>query len=125
MATMAFGVFLFLHGLIHVGWVAPKPADPSYPFVTSSSQLMPLIPEKVLGPLAVVLVTLIVVSFTLSALGMFGVPVLSQIWRLPATIGAVLSLVMCLVFWHPWLAVGPVLDAAILAAVVTGWPKIG
>lgn len=123
MAAIAFGVFLLLHGVIHLGWVTPKPADPNYPFVTSSSRLLPFIPEKVLGPLAAVLVTLIVVSFTLAALGMFGVPVLSQIWRLPATIGAVLSIVMCVVFWHPWFIMGPVLDVAILVAVVMGWPR--
>ncbi|TDB37912.1 MAG: hypothetical protein D9V44_07640 [Actinobacteria bacterium] len=123
MATIAFGVFLLMHGVIHLGWITPKPADLNYPFVTSGSKLLPFIPEKVLGPLAAVLVVLIVVSFTLAALGMFGVPVLAQIWRLPATVGAVLSLIMCVVFWHPWFIMGPLLDVAILAAVVMGWPS--
>ena len=125
MAATAFGIFLLLHGIIHLGWVTPKPADPNYPFVTTSSRLLPFMSERVLGPFAVVMVTLIVLSFTLAALGILGVPGLSQLWRLPATVGAVLSLIMCAVFWHPWFIAGPILDVAILAAVVMGWPKVG
>lgn len=125
MGAIVFGIVLLLHGLVHLAWVLPAPADPAYPFVTSSSRLLPMLPENVLGVFAVVLVTLTVLGFTLAAMGLLGVPGLASAWRLPATIGAAASLMACALFWHPWFVVGPLIDAVVIAAVVTGWPKAG
>ena len=39
-----------------------------------------------------------------------------------AACAAVLGLVLKLLFFHPWLTIGVLLDLAVLAAAVSGWP---
>ncbi len=56
MTSALFGIFLLLHGLIHLLWLVPAPDDPKWPFVTSRSRLLPSLPGRVLSPLAVALV---------------------------------------------------------------------
>jgi len=119
------GIFLFVHGLIHLGWATPRPADPAYPFVTTSSRLLPFLPAPMLSPLGRALAVLTALAFTVAALGVIGVPGLSGIWGVAAIVGSVLSLVACAVFWHPWLVAGPLLDIAIIVAVTQGWPRLG
>lgn len=122
MTRVLFGVFLLLHAMIHLGWTSPKPDDPKYPFITTQSRLLPSLSAQTLGPLATALVVLIVVAYGAAALGLFGVPFLSGIWGAAAIAGSVVSLIACAVFWHPWFVAGPVIDVAIIAAVILGWP---
>ena len=125
MASVLFGVFLLLHGFVHALWLVPAPDDPKWPFVTSRSRLLPSLPRRVLSALAVALVVSIIVGFALAALGLFGVPGLSRYWGTAAVTASALSLVACAVFWDRQLIWGPLIDIAIIAAVVMGWPNAG
>lgn len=43
------------------------------------------------------------------------VPILSSIWQSLAATGAILSLVLITLYWHPWYPAGSILDILILA----------
>lgn len=117
-----FAVFLLAHAMIHTGWVTPRPEDPKYPFDITRSRLFPALPARVLKIVAYVDVAVIVIAYGIAAAGLLGVPGLSEVWGIAAIVGSAFSLEMCVLFWHPWFVMGPVLDIAIIAAVVTGWP---
>jgi len=122
MARILFGVFLLAHAAIHLGWLSPKPADPKYPFAWRSPWL-PGASEATLRGIGTAAIMLALLAFFASALGLWGVPVLSQLWGAAAVLGAVLSLLVTVVLWHPWFVAGPVIDVAIVAAVLLGWVK--
>ena len=124
------GLFFIAHGLVHAGLAAaPNPNDPeSKPnaFFTSPQRSW-LLPKVGLGPatiqwIGIILVALVTLGFVLAGLDVFGVPGLSEIWRLVAVISAGVSLVL---FWHLWLIVGVLLDMSILVALLwVKWPPV-
>ncbi|MBI5231772.1 MAG: hypothetical protein HY876_06370 [Coriobacteriales bacterium] len=124
---IAFGLFLIVHGLIHVSWIAPRPKDAEdYPFDLSRSPInermgKPIEPET-LALLGRTAATVAVVAFTLAGLGVLGVPVLSGIWRVCAIVGAFTSLDVTTMFWHRWFVAAPILDVLIMIAAFAGWP---
>lgn len=61
------------------------------------------------------------ILFSDAGLGLLGIPVLHGIWQPLAAAGAGLSLLLLALFWHPWLALGVLLNMGILAGVYTGW----
>jgi hypothetical protein len=119
---IVFGVFLIAHGLIHVLWFVPTPDDPKWPFTIARSPLLPWLSAKWLRVKAIALVALIIGGYMLAALGVFGVPGLSQIWGTAAIVASALSIVATAIFWNRQLIWGPLIDIAIIAAVVVGWP---
>lgn len=123
--VVLFGVLMIAHGLIHVLWLTPAPADPKWPFTTSHSPLLPFASASVLRPLAWVLVVVIVAGYVAAALGLFGVPGLAAIWGKLAIGASVVSLIACAIFWNNQFVTAPILDIAIIVAVVMGWPKAG
>ena len=63
-------------------------------------------------------------TFVVAGLGVLGVPILRDAWRVLAVISASPSLLLLVVFWHPWLIVGVLLDVRILLAlIVSHWPS--
>jgi ABC-type Fe3+ transport system permease subunit len=124
-ASILFGVFVLLHGLVHLLWFAPAPSDPKWPFAISKSQRLPNASRSTLFLVAVVLVGVTVLGFALAALGLMGVPGLSQVWGTAAVTASASSLIACALFWNPQLIWGPIIDIAILVAVVIGWPRAG
>jgi len=63
-------------------------------------------------------------AFVVAGLGVLGVPILRDAWRVLAVISASASLLLLVVFWHPWLIVGVLLDVRILLAlIVSHWPS--
>jgi hypothetical protein len=123
------GLFFIAHGLVHAGLAAAtNPNDPeSKPgaFFTSPQRSW-LLPKVGLGPatiqwIGIILVALATLGFVLSGLGVFGVPGLSEIWRTVAVVSAVVSLLLLVLFWHPWQIVGVLLDMGILVALL--WVK--
>lgn len=61
------------------------------------------------------------ILFAGAGLGVLGVPLLSALWQPLAGIAAVLSLVLLVFYWHPWLVLGVVLNMGMLAGIYTGW----
>lgn len=108
--------FLLVHGLIHLGvWAAPSAQGRGAPFDPAHSWL--------LGDRRAVAVTLAVASAALFTAA--GVALLAHagVWRPLTVAGSVVSLVLLAGWFHPWLSLAVVLDAALLAGVVwLDWP---
>jgi hypothetical protein len=126
-------LFLIAHGLVHAGLAAaPNPNDPdSKPgaFFTSISRSW-LLPQLGLNPtivqwIGIILVALATLGFVLVGLGVFGVPGLTAIWRTVAVVSASVSLLLLVLFWHPWLIVGVLIDIGILISLLwMKWPSV-
>jgi len=121
--TIVFGLFLIVHGLIHALWLVPKPADPKWPFDLSRSPMLRAASPATLRPIGTVLVYLAIVEFAFAGLGVLGVPELVGVWRIVAVVGAIDSLAAIALFWNRQFVVGALLDVAIIAAAVLGWPR--
>ena len=131
MLKIVLAIFLIAHGLVHAGLAAaPNPVDPdSKPgaFFTSPERSW-LLPRSGLNPAAVqwigiILVALATLGFVLAGLGVFGVSGLSTIWRTVAVFSSCVSLLLLILFWHPWLIVGVLIDIGILVALLwVKWP---
>jgi hypothetical protein len=124
-------LFLIAHGLVHAGLAAaPNPDDEAAKpgaFFTSPVRSW-LLPRLGLNPKAVqwigiILVALATLGFVLAGLGVFGVSGLSTIWRTVAVFSSCVSLLLLVLFWHPWLIVGVLIDIGILVALLwVKWP---
>jgi hypothetical protein len=120
MARIVFGVFLLAHSVIHLGWLSPKPDDPKYPFAFKSPWF-PDVADATLRAVAPALVAATLAAYVAAALGLFGVPGLAQAWGGLAIAGSLASLAVTILLWHRWFVAGPIIDVAIIAAVVLGW----
>ena len=125
-------LFLIAHGLVHAGLaVVPNPNDQDAKpgaFFTSPERSW-LLPQLGLNAAAVqwtgiILVALATLGFVLAGLGVFGVAGLTTVWRTVAVISASVSLVLLVLFWHPWLIVGVLIDIGILVSLLwVNWPS--
>ena len=124
---LGIAALLLAHGAIHTGFVSPRPpasaSGPAWPFTLESSWL--------LGPLGwdaatmrlvgIALTAATVGGFALAALGALAVAP-AAVWVAGASVGAVASIVLLALFFHPWLVLGLVIDVGILwAALVARW----
>jgi len=127
------GILIMAHGLVHtILAVAPNPADtdakPGAFFTTTErswifTQLN--LPSSAVQWIGILLVSLSTLGFLLAGLGILGVPGLGDIWRTVAIFSAVISLVLLILFWHPWLPVGVLIDiGALVALLVLNWPPV-
>ena len=119
--------FLVAHAAIHLAFIAPSPpvtADgPAWPFTTNDSWLL----ERLgLDPaakrvLAGTLVAAALIALAIAALAALGVvPV--GLWVPALTVGAGASLMLLIVFFHPWLGLGIAIDVGLLwAGLLAGW----
>lgn len=112
------GLFLAAHGLVHLLYVTPAPADdPNYPFVPESRwivrtlRLKPASAKAFAGSLAVLVAIVFVAA---------GVALLADasVWERAAVIASAISLVLMVVFFHPWLSIGIAIDVAIIASLM-------
>ena len=129
MLKIALAIFLIAHGLVHAGLAAaPNPVDQDAKpgaFFTSPGRSW-LLPRIGLNPAAVqwigiILVALATLGFVLAGLGVFGISGLTTIWRTVAVFSSCVSLLLLVLFWHPWLIVGVLIDIGILVALL--WVK--
>jgi hypothetical protein len=133
MVKLVLAGFLAAHGLIHASFLSPVPpataGGPPWPFDMAKSWLVTRAgldawPVTLLGT---ALVALTVIGFAGSALGAAGWIVPAELWR-PLVAGSVAASALLLtVFFHPFLLLGFVIDAAIVWAVfVLSWnPSLG
>ncbi len=124
-----FGILLIAHGLVHAGLAAaPNPAVPDakpLAFFTTPERSW-LFSRINLNPalvkwIGLILVGLATLGFILAGIGILTSGGLYSIWRLSAAFSSVISLVLLVLFWHPWLPVGILIDLAALAVIL--WNK--
>ena len=107
------------HALIHAAYLSPRPpvtaGGPEWPFELHSSWLLGRLgvdgeASRLLG---IALVALTIGGFALAALAVAGI-VPSGSWTAGVTVGAMASLGLLVLFFHPWLALGVVIDVGLL-----------
>lgn len=117
MTRVILGAFLVAHGLVHLLYVTPGPKDdPAHPFVPGSRWIVravgiaPGTAKAVAGAMAVLSAVLFAVA---------GIAALADasMWQPTAVVASVCSLVLMLLFFHPWLLIGIAIDVAIIADV--------
>lgn len=128
---LLFAAFLLAHGGIHASFLAPRPpatpSGPAWPFELSRSwALTPLgVQAKTTRLLGTALVAVTIAAFALSALATAGfIP--ADVWGPATAAGALSSIALLVLFFHPWLVLGVAIDLGLLWAVlVAGWTPHG
>jgi hypothetical protein len=122
MWSVATAGFVVAHGLVHNSFLkAPlvEPGGPPWPFALEASWLLRSlhVPEHVQRGIGrAVTVAVVSASFVAGAALLLGAS-----WWAPALLlAAGLSAAQLLVWFHPWLLLGLVIDAG-LAAIALGW----
>jgi len=116
--------FLAAHGLLHASYLTPAPpassGGPEWPFQMSRSWVVTGlgIDVGVVRAVGAVLIVAVVIGFVLAALGWLGWVVPAGWWPALAGTSAVGSVLVLTVFFHPWIALGIVIDAVLLWFVV-------
>ena len=131
-AEQLLAIFIIAHGLVHaILAVAPNLADPNakplaFFTATERSWLLPQfgLNASTIQWVGIILVALSTLGLILAGLGIFGVAGLIVIWRTVAILSAVISLLLLVIFWHPWLPVGILIDIGTLGSLlVLNWPS--
>ena len=131
MPPALFSAFLVAHALIHLSFVRSRPkaaaGGPAWPFDLDRSWILtPLrVPPSRSRTLGVILLVLILAGASLGAVTALGIGPASLF--VPAIVlGSVASAGMLLLFFHPWLTLGIVIDVALLwVLLVAGWRPEG
>jgi hypothetical protein len=120
MSEIVLALFLAAHGLIHLGYVTPGPPDPRYPFKLDKSWLISSlhVDASYVRILGTALGALTVLGYTLAALAIMGIIVPEPLWQPLTILSSVLSLLLLVLFWHPWLVIGITIDAFLLLALL-------
>lgn len=127
LTRLLLAAFLLAHAAIHASFLSPRPpataGGPQWPFELGRSWILTplgLQPEqtRILG---MALVAAPLGGFALAAIATVGL-LPPALWPPAAAVGAVASVALLLLFFHPFLVFGFVIDAALLWAVlVAGW----
>ena len=126
------GFFLLAHGLVHALYFTPPPprtADgPEWPFEMQRSWLVTGagLDPALARAAGTALIVLTVALLVLAALATVGWIVPTAWWPVAALAGAIASAAVLLIFFHPWIVLGLVIDLAIgWAILVAGWRPLG
>jgi hypothetical protein len=125
MLRILFGLFLMAHGLIHASYLTPAPsgAGPSWPFDLGRSALLGALGEPTLRVLGTGLAAVTIATFLLAGVAFLWLG-MGDGWVALAIAGSVASLLLLVIFWHPWLALGVAIDLALLWLLgVARWPQ--
>ncbi|MCJ7717933.1 MAG: hypothetical protein MUO54_15635 [Anaerolineales bacterium] len=126
------GLFLIAHAVAHAGLAAaPIPNDPDskpgafFTEVSRSWLFQKLgLDGAITKKIGLILVILTVVGFILAGLGGLRIPGLNQIWSTAAGLSAGVSLILLILFWHPWLIMGVLIDFGLFLGLFLGkWPQ--
>jgi len=123
--------FLLCHAAIHASFLAPRPpataGGPSWPFELGRSWILtPLgLQPDLTRVLGMALVAATIGGFALAAIAALGL-LPSGLWPPAAAVGAIASVALLLLFFHPWLVLGIAIDLGLLWAVlVADWMPQG
>lgn len=129
--SLAIAAFLLAHGGIHAGFLSPRPpataGGPAWPFELDRSWILgPLgLGGDAARLLGIALVAATFGGFALGALAAVGIAP-AGLWAPAVAVGAVASMAMIALFFHPWLVLGVAIDVALLWAVfLLGWAPDG
>jgi hypothetical protein len=128
---LLFAAFLLAQGAIHASFLSPRPpataSGPTWPFELARSWVLtPLgLQPQTTRLLGLALVAATIAAFALAALATGGV-ISADLWGPASAAGAVASVVLLVLFFQPWLALGVLIDLGLLWAVlVAGWSPHG
>jgi hypothetical protein len=124
MTTLVVVAFLAAHGLLHLAiWLPHPEPDPQRPppFEPDHSALLTAAaaPVETIHRVAVGAAVTVAAAYVLAAL-VVGVEAPGAV--AVALVAATLGLVQKALFFHPWLSLGVLLDAGVLAGALAGWP---
>lgn|SRR5690606_6721087 len=127
MWKIALALFLVFHGLIHLGYFAPAPADPKYPFTLRNSRLASAagLDVSATHTIGIVLGIAAVCGFVLTGLASVGLVIPQSWWPPLMVIASGASLLMLVIFWNSILILGIVIDVVLLVSVLgLGWQPL-
>jgi hypothetical protein len=125
--TIIIALFLILHGLVHgILAMVPNPDVPEAGFATFFSRSWLLnslgISESATKSIAIILAVVAAIGFIASGLALLALLIPIDWWSSLATVSAVASLFLLILFWHTYLIFGILIDVGILVTVLfTGW----
>jgi hypothetical protein len=115
-------VFLIAHGLVHAAIYAtpqdsakPAPFDPARSWAVAAGH----VPRAVMRTASVRVAWLTAAAFLVAAVALAAG---WESWPLLAAAAATLGLALKIVYFHPWLSAGVLIDIAIVVAAAGGWP---
>ena len=126
MLQIAVGILLIAHGLVHILYSVPAP-DEKWPFDLNHSWLLTRLGfgEGVLRRLGTVLWIAAMAGFVLGGLGIFGVPLLKDMWRPVVAASSTVSFLLIGLFWHRHFVFALLMDVGIFIAIVcVSWPSV-
>jgi hypothetical protein len=125
-------LFLAAHGLIHLSFLSPVPprtaGGPEWPFELARSWLVTglHLDPALVRPVGIGLAVASAVLLLLAGLATAGWIVPTGWWIGLAVAGAATSVVTLLLFFHPWLVLGVLIDVVLLWAIFgAGWRPEG
>jgi len=126
-ARLLIAGFVLAHALVHAAYLAPRPpvtaGGPAWPFELNGSWLLGRLGlDGELGRiLGIALVALTIGGFALAALAAAGIAPAGT-WAAGIAVGAVASLGVLVLFFHPWLVLGVAIDLGLLwVALASRW----
>lgn len=127
MSDLIIAFFLVAHGLIHASFVSPRPpareGGPAWPFALDRSRILGRanIPGSAARRIGLILLAAVLAGFIAAALALLGL-VPASLFAVGVVLGSLASLAMLVLFFHPWLTLGIVIDVVLLWAVlVADW----
>lgn len=115
------------HALVHAAYLAPRPpvtaGGPAWPFELGRSWAFESLGAgaELSRLVGIALIALTIGGFALAALGAIGAGP-AFLWPAGIAVGAVASVGVLALFFHPWLVVGLAIDVVLLwAALVARW----
>jgi hypothetical protein len=124
MSTALLVAFLAGHGLVHLVVWLPRPdpdAEHSPPFEPDHSALLTVatVPRSAVHRVAVALAVAAATAYIVVAVAVaVGAPWVAGLALLAAGLGLGLKVL----FFHPWLSLGVLLDVGVLTAALLEWP---
>jgi hypothetical protein len=121
------GVFLVAHGLVHVLYVVPKPAqkpgDLEWPFHLDRSWALS---NLGVGEGALRAIGIMIIIVTIAGFAVAGIAVLANLgwWTGAAIAAAAASTALLGLYFHPMLVLGLAINAFVLSVAGLRWPAL-
>jgi len=121
------GLFLMLHGLIHLGYVLPEtwihPRTPGWPFDMCRSWLITRLgaDATTIRELGTAFTLTVFAGFVVCGLAWLGLDLPPEVWIPLAGASSITSAATLAAFFHPWVLAGLAIDLGVLWLTAAGW----